>query len=61
MTAESTRECREQDRRAREREARRRFAELMDGAARHSVEVVHIADLGDVPVALPPMGGETWD
>lgn len=57
MTSERTAECREQDGRAREREARRRLAEMMDRAARHDVEVVHIADLGDVAVELPPMEG----
>ena len=61
MTSESTRECREQDRRARERDERIRLAELMDRAARHDVEIVHMPGEGDVPVELPPMGGETWD
>ena len=61
MTSERTAEGREQDGRVREREARRRLAEMMDRAARHDVEVVHIAGVGDVVVELPPMGGEEWD
>lgn len=51
MTSERTAEGR----------ARRRLAEMMDRAARHDVEVVHIAGVGDVVVELPPMGGEEWD
>lgn len=39
----------------------RGLAEMMDRAARHDVEVVHIAGVGDVVVELPPMGGEEWD
>ena len=57
MTSERTAEGREQDGLAREREARRRLAEMMDRAARHDAEVVHIAGVGDVVVELPPMEG----